>query len=68
MRATKYAEDLGEGFTVKAVEVPKDFKTVDAYAIKLTPEMLLPSKTHMATGGYVHYDPLVSVEELIGAY
>lgn len=68
MRATEAAEDLGEGFTVKAIEIPKDFKTVDAYAIKLTPEMILPSKTHFASGGYALYNPLVSMEEVIGAY
>ena len=68
MRATQAAEDLGEGFTVKAIEIPKGFKTVDAYAIKLTPEMVLPSKTHFASGGYALYDPLVSMDEVIGAY
>tara|TARA_R110002050_G_scaffold73041_1_gene157294 strand:+ start:258 stop:5279 length:5022 start_codon:yes stop_codon:yes gene_type:complete len=68
MRATQEAEELGEGFTVKAIEIPKGFKTVDAYAIKLTPEMVLPSKTHFASGGYALYDPLVSMDEVIGAY
>jgi len=68
MKATQEAEELGEGFTVKAIEIPKGFKTVDAYAIKLTPEMILPSKTHFASGGYALYDPLVSMDEVIGAY
>ena len=68
LRATQEAEELGEGFTVKAIEIPKGFKTVDAYAIKLTPEMILPSKTHFASGGYALYDPLVSMDEVIGAY
>ena len=49
-----------------ALIMRKIFKTVDSYAIKLTPEMVLPSKTHLATGGLVKYDPLPNIEELIG--
>ena len=52
----------------KAVEIPSGFKTVDAYAIKLSPEMVLPTKTHFASGGYALYSPLVSMDEMIGAY
>ena len=51
----------------RPVETPSGFKTIDAYAIKLTPEMVLPTKTHLASGGYVRYDPLVSIDEMIGA-
>ena len=51
----------------RPVELPSGFKTVDAYAIKLTPEMVLSTKTHLASGGYVQYDPLVSMDEMIGA-
>jgi len=66
-KAMKYIEDSGiEGLKDVPREVPSGFKTVDAYAIKLTPEMILPSKTHFASGGYVQ-SPLVDIEELIGA-
>ena len=68
-KAKKYIEDSGyENMDIRAVEIPSGFKTVDAYAIKLTPEMVLPSKTHLATGGYVHNSPLVPMEEVIGTY
>jgi len=60
------AED-GQGLMARPVETPSGFKTIDAYAIKLTPEMVLPTKTHLASGGYVRYDPLVSIDEMIGA-
>ena len=60
------AED-GQGLIARPIETPSGFKTIDAYAIKLTPEMVLPTKTHLASGGYVRYDPLVSIDEMIGA-
>ena len=67
-KAKKFIEDSPyENINFKAVETPSGFKTVDAYAIKLTPEMVLPSKTHMAAGGYVH-SPFVSIDEVIGAH
>ena len=52
--------------STNTTSTPSGFETVDAYAIKLTPEMVLPSKTHMAIGGYVKYDPMPSIEEVIG--
>ena len=68
-KAQKFIEDSQyENLDIRAVEIPSGFKTVDAYAIKLTPEMVLPSKTHLATGGYVHNSPLVPMEEVIGTY
>ena len=67
-KAKKFIDDSPyENINFKAVSTPSGFKTVDAYAIKLTPEMVLPSKTHMAAGGYVH-TPFVSIDEVIGAY
>ena len=66
--AQKYIEESGaEGLVARPIEKPSGFKTIDAYAIKLTPEMVLPTKTHLASGGYVRYDPLVSIDEMIGA-
>ena len=56
-----------ENLVTNTTSYPQGFETVDAYAIKLTPEMVLPSKTHMAIGGYVKYDPMPSIEEVIGA-
>jgi hypothetical protein len=53
--------------STNTTSTPSGFETVDAYAIKLTPEMVLPSKTHMAIGGYVKYDPMPNIEEVIGA-
>jgi len=68
-QAQKYIDESQyENLDIRAVEIPSGFKTVDAYAIKLTPEMVLPSKTHLATGGYVHNSPLVPMEEVIGTY
>ena len=55
-----------ENLVTNTTSYPQGFETVDAYAIKLTPEMVLPSKTHMAIGGYVKYDPMPSIEEVIG--
>ena len=67
-KAQDYIEETGaEGLMARPIEIPSGFKTVDAYAIKLTPEMVLPTKTHLASGGYVRYDPLVSIDEMIGA-
>ena len=67
-KAKKFIADSPyESINFRAVSTPSGFKTVDAYAIKLTPEMVLPSKTHMATGGYVH-SPFVSIDEVIGAH
>jgi hypothetical protein len=67
-KAQKYIEESGaEGLVARPIEKPSGFKTIDAYAIKLTPEMVLPTKTHLASGGYVRYDPLVSMDEMIGA-
>ena len=67
-KAKKFIADSPyESINFKAVSTPSGFKTVDAYAIKLTPEMVLPSKTHMAAGGYVH-SPFVSIDEVIGAH
>ena len=56
-----------ENLVTNTTSYPQGFETVDAYAIKLTPEMVLPSKTHMAIGGYVKYDPMPNIEEVIGA-
>ena len=67
-KAEDYINESGaEGLMARPVETPSGFKTIDAYAIKLTPEMVLPTKTHLASGGYVRYDPLVSIDEMIGA-
>ena len=67
-KAQDYIAETGtEGLIARPIEIPSGFKTVDAYAIKLTPEMVLPTKTHLASGGYVRYDPLVSIDEMIGA-
>ena len=67
-KARDYITESGaEGLIARPVELPSGFKTVDAYAIKLTPEMVLSTKTHLASGGYVQYDPLVSMDEMIGA-
>jgi hypothetical protein len=67
-KAEDYINESGaEGLMARPVEIPSGFKTIDAYAIKLTPEMVLPTKTHLASGGYVRYDPLVSIDEMIGA-
>ena len=67
-KAENYIAETGaEGLMARPVETPSGFKTIDAYAIKLTPEMVLPTKTHLASGGYVRYDPLVSIDEMIGA-
>jgi hypothetical protein len=67
-KARDYITESGaEGLIARPVELPSGFKTVDAYAIKLTPEMVLSTKTHLASGGYVKYDPLVSMDEMIGA-
>jgi hypothetical protein len=67
-KAQKYIEESGaQGLTTRPIEIPSGFKTVDAYAIKLSPEMVMPTKTHLASGGYVRYDPLVSIDEMIGA-
>ena len=67
-RARDYIRESGaEGLIARPIELPSGFKTVDAYAIKLTPEMVLSTKTHLASGGYVQYDPLVSMDEMIGA-
>ena len=67
-KARDYITESGaEGLVARPVELPSGFKTVDAYAIKLTPEMVLSTKTHLASGGYVQYDPLVSMDEMIGA-
>ena len=60
------SSDNAQDLYTKTTSIPSGFKTVDAYAIKLTPEMVLPSKTHLATGGLVKYDPLPNIEELIG--
>lgn len=56
-----------DNLVTNTTSYPEGFETVDAYAIKLTPEMVLPSKTHMAIGGYVKYDPMPNIEEVIGA-
>lgn len=61
------SSDNAQNLYTKTTTIPSGFKTVDAYAIKLTPEMVLPSKTHLATGGLVQYNPLPNIEELIGA-
>ena len=67
-KAEDYINESGaQGLMARPVETPSGFKTIDAYAIKLTPEMVLPTKTHLASGGYVRYDPLVSIDEMIGA-
>jgi hypothetical protein len=67
-KARDYITESGaEGLIARPVELPSGFPTVDAYAIKLTPEMVLSTKTHLASGGYVQYDPLVSMDEMIGA-
>jgi hypothetical protein len=60
------SSDNAQDLYTKTTSIPSGFKTVDSYAIKLTPEMVLPSKTHLATGGLVKYDPLPNIEELIG--
>lgn len=60
------SSDNAQNLYTKTTTIPSGFKTVDAYAIKLTPEMVLPSKTHLATGGLVQYNPLPNIEELIG--
>ncbi len=60
------SSDNAQDLYTKTTSIPSGFKTVDSYAIKLTPEMVLPSKTHLATGGLVKYDPLPDIEELIG--
>ena len=67
-KAEDYITESGaEGLTARPIELPSGFKTVDAYAIKLSPEMVMPSKTHMASGGYVRSSPLVTMNEMIGA-
>ena len=67
-KAEDYINESGaQGLMARPIEIPSGFKTIDAYAIKLTPEMVLPTKTHLASGGYVRYDPLVSIDEMIGA-
>jgi len=67
-KAEDYINESGvEGLTARPIELPSGFKTVDAYAIKLSPEMVMPTKTHMASGGYVRNSPLVTMDEMIGA-
>jgi hypothetical protein len=40
-----------------------DNKYVDSYAIKLTPEMLLPHKTHRKDGGMVYTPEIIDIFE-----